>query len=87
MLKCGWLSFLCVYADLSEEKNVKPHPDQLIYRTWEMDRPWIMPEGSSETTDPQDGLKYTVKYERYVKALKFYHDDFFIKLISIIILS
>ena len=80
MVKYGWLLFLCVSADFSEEKNVKPHPDDLIYRTWETDRPWIMPKGSSETTDPQDGLKYTVKFERYVKALKFDHDDFFINM-------
>ena len=46
-----------------------------IYRTWETDKPWIPDKGLSIRTDPQDGLKYTVKFERYVKALKFDDGD------------
>ena len=47
------------------------------YRTWETERPWIIAEGSSETTDPQDGAKYTIKFERFVMALKLENIDFY----------
>ena len=63
-----WLNMILKVENLNKRE---------IYRTWETDRPWIMAKGSSKTTDPQDGAKYTIEFERYATALKYDHVDFY----------